>query len=446
VKTLYICYFGLREPLVQTQVLPYLRELARGGVGVSLLTFEPDLRRAWDEGSLKESRAALASDGIEWDALAYHRRPSAPATLFDILAGAWAAARLVRRRGVDVLHARAHVPMAMALLARLFAPCRTVFDVRGLMADEYADAGVWREGSKVFRAVKRLERAGLRRADEVVVLTTRMREWVAANGLARAEKITVIPCCVGLSRFAGDGGTKTEGDAVRNDVKNGVEEGTLSRSAAGEDGAGRFEVVYAGAATGLYLLEEMARFFVEVRRLRPGAFFRVLTKSPAGAASEVLRRAGLSAEEFSVGSAEPKEVPRYLARARLGLSFRKASFSQIAASPTKIPEYLAAGLPAVSNAGIGDTDGLLEGERVGVVVVGFSHEELAEAAARAVSLAEEAATRRRCIEAARRHFDLASVGGARYLSVYRRIAAEAESGAAARGAAGATSGGGGAGR
>ena len=23
---LYICYFGLREPLVQTQVLPYLRE------------------------------------------------------------------------------------------------------------------------------------------------------------------------------------------------------------------------------------------------------------------------------------------------------------------------------------------------------------------------------------------------------------------------------------
>ena len=30
-KTLYICYFGLREPLVQTQVLPYLRELLREG-------------------------------------------------------------------------------------------------------------------------------------------------------------------------------------------------------------------------------------------------------------------------------------------------------------------------------------------------------------------------------------------------------------------------------
>ena len=28
------CYFGLREPLVQTQVLPYLLELVRGGVAI----------------------------------------------------------------------------------------------------------------------------------------------------------------------------------------------------------------------------------------------------------------------------------------------------------------------------------------------------------------------------------------------------------------------------
>src|ERR1044071_2327258 len=109
VGTLYICYFGLREPLVQTQVLPYLRELARGGVRVSLLTFEPDMRRAWGERARAEARAALASDGIGWDALPYHKRPSAPATLYDILAGAWGAARLARRKRLDVLHARAHV-------------------------------------------------------------------------------------------------------------------------------------------------------------------------------------------------------------------------------------------------------------------------------------------------------------------------------------------------
>jgi glycosyltransferase involved in cell wall biosynthesis len=415
-KTLYICYFGLREPLVQTQVLPYLRELARGGVVVSLLTFEPDMRGAWDERATNDARASLEVEGIEWFTLPYHKSPSAPATLYDILAGALKAARLMRGRGIDVLHARAHVPMAMAMLARWFAPCRTIFDVRGLMAEEYADAGVWREGSKVYRAVKWLERAGLRRADQVVVLTERMRAWLSESGLARAEKVTVIPCCVGLSRFENDGAKKDESVAERNLID--------------EGGAERFEVVYAGAATGLYLLEEMARFFLAVRELRPRAFFRVLTRSDAGHVSEVLKRAGLSDDEFRVGAVEPSEVPVYLKRARLGLSFRKASFSQIAASPTKIPEYLAAGLPAVSNEGIGDTDELLERERVGVVVRGFTREDYALAAARAVSLAEDADARARCVEAARRHFDLVTVGGARYLSVYRRIASELETGVA----------------
>jgi predicted component of type VI protein secretion system len=41
--TLYICYFGLREPLVQTQVLPYLRQLTSAAIRVRLLTFEPRL-------------------------------------------------------------------------------------------------------------------------------------------------------------------------------------------------------------------------------------------------------------------------------------------------------------------------------------------------------------------------------------------------------------------
>jgi glycosyltransferase involved in cell wall biosynthesis len=399
VKTLYLCYFGLREPLVQTQVLPYLRRLASAGVPVHLLTFEPEMRRAWDEHALEEERARLSSDGIEWSALAYHRRPSALATAYDVLAGAWWAARQVRRRHIDVLHARAHVPMAMALLARLFVSCRTVFDVRGLMAEEYADAGIWAEGSMMFRAVKWLERVGLGRADQVIVLTEKMREWVIAQGLADAGKVTVIPCCVGLSRFSEHAASAGAGEPER------------------------FEVVYAGAVTGLYMLEEMACFFSALRELRPRAFFRILTRARAEDVVATLRRAGLQPEEFLVEAADPSDVPAHFARARLGLSFRKPTFSQIASSPTKIPEYMAAGLPVVSNAGIGDTDELLERERVGVVVRGFTRAHYAEAAARAVSLAEDPKTRARCLEVARKFFDLDSVGGARYCEVYRRMGA-----------------------
>ncbi|HEX8887758.1 MAG TPA: glycosyltransferase [Pyrinomonadaceae bacterium] len=398
ISTLYLCYFGVREPLVQTQVLPYLRYLAAAGVKVSLLTFEPQLKQAWSKEQLEEKRTELAAAGIRWLQLPYHKRPSAPATLYDIMAGARFAAHMVRREGIDVLHARSHIPMAMALLARRRAACKVIFDIRGLMAEEYSDAGVWRENSRPFRAVKKIERAGIRRADQIVVLTEKMRQWLVTQNLKRVEEIEVIPCCVDFERF--DAGLRDEDEAR---------------------GAQRFEVVYAGSVTGLYLLEEMGRFFMALREQRPEAFLRVLTVSSPTAVAEALERAGLRAEDFWTGSVSPKEVPIYLRRARLGISFRKPTFSQIAASPTKIPEYLAVGLPVVSNAGIGDMDELIERERVGVVLREFVEDAYKTAAEKALRIADDRGTRLRSARVARKYFALNEVGGARYLNVYRRL-------------------------
>ena len=394
---LYLCYFGMREPLVQTQVLPYLRQLVAGGVKVNILTFEPELRRRWTPEQLDAERRRLAAEGIRWFCLPYHKSPSLPATLYDIAAGARFIARLVRREQIKVLHARSHVPMAMALLVRRLTRCQLVFDIRGLMAEEYADAGIWGESSPQFRAVKRLERAGIRRADHLIVLTERMRDWLVERRLKDAGQIEVVPCCVDFVRFP----AVLPGEAAP--VGN------------------RFEVVYAGSVVGLYLLEEMGRFFLAVQAERPDAFLRILTASPPAETAAALRRVGVRDEDFAVAFAAPADIPRYLRQARLGVSFRKATFSQIAASPTKVPEYLAAGLPVVCNAGIGDMDELITREQVGVVVSGFSPETLAAAAAQAVSLYGDPDLRARCARVARQYFDLHSVGGAGYRNVYRQL-------------------------
>src|SRR2546423_6809352 len=100
-RTLYLCYFGLREPLVQTQVLPYLRQLSTAGLKVYLLTFEPRLRESWSSEELRKQQEQLATDGIIWFCLPYHKDPSVPATLYDIVAGALYAAKLVRRHQIE---------------------------------------------------------------------------------------------------------------------------------------------------------------------------------------------------------------------------------------------------------------------------------------------------------------------------------------------------------
>ena len=78
-KTLYISYFGLNQPLVQTQVLPYLFELSKEN-DIQLLTFEPE---TWDETA---ERQKLKDKGIEWHSLPY--RKGNKNTALDILAGA----------------------------------------------------------------------------------------------------------------------------------------------------------------------------------------------------------------------------------------------------------------------------------------------------------------------------------------------------------------------
>jgi hypothetical protein len=390
VTTLYLCYFGLREPLVQTQVLPYLRELAGAGIDVHLLTFEP---RPWTRDDSVAIRGQLQTDGIAWHMLRYHKRPSWLATAWDIALGIAMTAVLAVRHKVQILHARSHIPLLMALGARALTRRKVLFDLRGLMAEEYADAGIWRESSLSFRAVKAVERLGLRRADEVVVLTERFRLWLLDAGLAPSGQITVIPCCTPVPTDDG------------------------ARLPAPE----RLEVVYAGSVTGLYLLEEMGRFVLALQMFRPRAFLRVLTLAPAVDASERLRHTGLSPDDFWVGAAPPGRVKTYLQGASGGISFCKGTFSQMAASPTKVGEYLAAGLPVVTNVGIGDLDAMLARDGVGVAVADFRWETLMKAARQFDDLMQTPGLANRCRESARRHYDLSRIGGARYRAVYARL-------------------------
>jgi glycosyltransferase involved in cell wall biosynthesis len=398
-RTLYLCYFGLREPLTQTQVLPYLRELSRNRIVTRLLTFEPGLPHSWSDEESHAWRDRLREDGIEWEALAYHKKPSALATLYDILVGTLVATKLARREKIKVLHARAHIPLVMALFARRFCGAKIIFDIRGLVADEYVDAGIWKNTGPVYRTIKWIERIGIARAEQLVVLTERMSAWLVEEMKADPAKIEVIPCCADFSRF------------------NGKSPGSLAEPGAGD----RFEVVYAGSVTGLYLLEEMGRFFLTLRERRPNAYLRILTASPAARASEMLSHLGLGKEDYWIGAVPPSEIPAYLRRAKVGLSFRKPTFSQIAASPTKVPEYLAAGIPVVSNAGIGDTDRTLLDDRVGIVVRDFRRDAYDEAVGALLELLDDADLAARCRRSAYERFDLEKVGAERYRRLYRRL-------------------------
>lgn len=384
VRSLYICYFGLREPLVQTQVLPYLRELTSRGVAMSLLTFEPV---RFDESDWRER---LRREGIAWCTLPYHKRPTLPATLYDVVRGAFRAASIARREQIRILHGRSHVGAAIGALAKRMCDARLIFDFRGLLAEEYVDHGSWRAGGALYRLTKSAERWLLRDADGAVFLTEAIRCGAADS--AANPVVEVIPCCVDVDRFAA---------AARQEL-----------------GAGdRVVYVYSGALGGYYLVEEMARLL----RFDPRAFALILTQSAPRPMVEALRRAGFSPDEFRVLSVAPEEVPRYLRAADVGISLIRQSPARRASSPTKFAEYLAAGLPVIHSAEVGDLDAQIEQHRVGVLVRSFDEASYAAAIGAMTELRRDPELATRCRSLARSEYDLHEVGGARYRRLYDAV-------------------------
>jgi len=244
-RVLFISYNGMLDPLGQSQVLPYLRELAKRGVQFTLLSFERD--KAFTPAGVaqcEQLREKLKTQGIEWHWLRYHQRPSIPATIYDVLAGIRKASGLVRRNRIEMVHARGHIPATIALALKRRFGVKMIFDLRGLMAEEYVDAEHWRDGSVPYRLTKTAERRVLAATDGIVTLTERIwpiiRDWDGLRG--RAVHHEVIPCCVDLSLFEFSG----EARARR-------------RS---ELGIGdRLTMVYSGSLDGWYLTEQMADFF-----------------------------------------------------------------------------------------------------------------------------------------------------------------------------------------
>src|SRR6185503_1744022 len=283
-----------------------------------------------------------------------------PATIYDVFAGIRKAGSLVQRNKIEMVHARSHIPATIALALKKRFGTKLIFDLRGLMAEEYVDAEHWRKDSLPYRLTKSAERQILAATDGIVTLTERIwpiiREWEGLRG--RTPHHEVIPCCVDLDRFR-----FSEAERARRREELGLTD--------------QFTIVYSGSLDGWYLTENMADFFASVARRNPRAHLLWLTTGSHDRVRELMRSRSVTPENYSVLSVAAREVPSYLAAADAGLAFIKRCVSKLASSPTKNGEYLACGLPLILNAGIGDSDALIHDWKAGALLEEFSDDEYA---------------------------------------------------------------------
>ena len=399
-KALYITNLGLLDNLARTQVLPYLEGLAKNGVVVKVLSYEKK-EKVKNTAALKALREKLNDNGIKWEYLIYHRRWG---NIWDVLAGMMRSLRIAGKEKIDILHARASIPILIAWPIAKLLRRKVIYDRRGTMAGDFVDDVNEKNlfsFSVVSGAVNALENFIMRRSDAVIVLSERALGLLKSD--ARLSKtrsaLESIPCCVDLSRFNKDRGANMGGPSFKD----------------------KFTVCYLGSLGTCYLLKEMACFYKALKKARGDAFFLIISHTERGHIDEVLAGEGLRPDvDYSIMSLEPDEVGQYLSQTKFGIMFIKPVECKVGSSPTKFAESLAAGIPVIVNKGIGDTEDIIGERKVGVIVEGFDPASFEKAIREISDLLKTEGLKDRCVKTAIERFSL-DLGIERYVNVYKKI-------------------------
>ena len=422
-RALYISHIGMSEPLGQSQVLPYLRGVAASGVAIRILSFE---KAGISADVIAAQRERMDADGLRWDPLVRSAGHGLGVKLVESCVAVLRGLHVALAERPHVVHARSYLPAAVADVIATTSPgSKLLFDCRGMLGDEYIDNGQWTPDRLEYRLLKRFERRVFKRADGLVVLTRALRGWLGDAGmLGGRTSVEVIPCCVDMKRFVPSA-------ASRHDARR-------------ELGLGeRVALVYSGSLGSWYLEEEMARYASHLRRAvrATGRELVVVVLSPSDPSvfEAKLAAAGFGAGDVVVRNVAPARMASLLTAGDVGVSFIQSCFSKKGSSPTKVAEYLASGLVVTLNGDIGDQADLGAEQDACVVLASYADDALADAARRALALADRPyeARAEATSRVARRHFGLAEVGIPAYVRLYEslssaRPAADARSGRPAR--------------
>lgn len=245
--------------------------------------------------------------------------------------------RLLREEPFDVIHAHHYEGLIVALLARRAtrgAPI--VFDSHTLLATELPEYRSPVPRSLTRRVGRWIDRTLPPRADHVVAVTDRMRDWFATDGSIPAERVSLIP--------------------------NGVEYEDFQAAARAHTPAtdDTFRVTFAGNLAAYQGIPHLLDAFALVHAENSRARLEIIADAPLDPWRSRIAELGI-ADAVDAVSCGYAELPLRLQSADVLVNPR----TDCDGLPQKLLNYMASGRPIVSFAG---SAAILEHERTGWIV------------------------------------------------------------------------------
>jgi glycosyltransferase involved in cell wall biosynthesis len=362
-KTLYITNDGLTDPLGRSQIIPYLQGLS-GEYNIHILACEKEKPFEKNESVIKE---ILQESGITWHVIKYRNKPPVLSSWLMQKEIKSTACEIIKKENINLIHCRSY-PAAitgMSLSKKFNIPF--IFDMRGFWADERIERKIWNVSNPVYKLLykyfKRKEKQLLKNSEHIITLTHKAKDILISDFNSAPFKISVIPCAADLTFF------KTQSEEIRKTYRQKLglnpEEKLL---------------IYMGSTGSCYLTKEMLSFYKYCKTKMPE--FKMAFFSPEQGHENIRNIAvsiGLRKDEVICKFISRDELPSYISAADYSVMFFEPTFSIQGSSPTKHGELLGMQIPVITNANVGDLEGIIIEKETGFVVKDFSEAEFEKA-------------------------------------------------------------------
>jgi peroxiredoxin family protein len=351
IKTLYLSYDGMTDPLGQSQVLPYLKQIS-SNKEIHIISCEKPTNFRIHKSRIEK---IINGTNIHWHPLQYNKFPPIFSTLWDL----WRIKKLALKLNKDfkfkLIHCRSHLMALLGLSLKLSINTPFLFDMRSFFPEERVDGNLWPQNNPIYRLIfeyfKKKEVEMFNSASHIVVLTEASKEILKSE--YHLEKISVIPCCADFDLF-------NYKNVSAQDIIKAKDELSIDEN--------QFVLTYLGSLGTWYELDKMLELFKQIKIARPNSIFAFFTPTHSDTIFSKLEEHDLSRSDVRISFIQRSELPKYLSASSISIFFIKNTYSKKASSPTKHAELMGLGIPVIANYGIGDIDSIIENTRTGKLI------------------------------------------------------------------------------
>ncbi|MBT8390611.1 MAG: glycosyltransferase [Ignavibacteria bacterium] len=394
---LFISDSSLKNPILQSQGLPYLSQLDSKSFNVFFIYFEDFNDKEIDKNLIEEIKK-IFSPLINYIEVKIDKEGVYPKWFNFIWRSTKVCKRIVQQNNIHLIHARSFFPALSGVIIKTFfnPSIKVIYDNRGLYIDEHIYNSRIKENSIKEIVFRWLEKVILKKCDFIVVVSKKFRSYLLYLRIIPDQliknKIEVIPNRTKI--------IYTEAEILKNKLtKKELIECVYSGSLANWQGTHFF----------YDLLESLIKVIPEIR-------FKILSYENNLLQNSAWQKRGLE-NVVKRMSLSQENVVSELVKSNFGILLRPKHILSKVCSPIKFAEYLAAGLPLILNEDIGDTGETILKHRVGVIIKNSDFDKAASDM-RALLLDEDIYSR--CIGVAKSEFDI-ETSFEQYENIYNKL-------------------------